>query len=200
MIKSKLDGKTEKVIDKVSSRVQSEVERLIDMIDDVLILGRLDAQKTPFRPDNHDLVALCQQVLQDESIAKSDDRKAKFIINGEERLVWIDKTLMFNAISNLVSNAFKYSKNKPEPILEIDFQEKLITISVTDFGIGISESELPKLFQTFHRAQNVLDIEGTGLGLAIAKSFIELNGGEIKVESTLNKKSKFVIILKTENY
>ncbi len=199
MVKTKLEGKAKRVVDKVSNRIQSEVKRLINMIDDVLILGTLDAKKTPYRPDNHDLVALCQKVLQDESFAKADNREAEFIIKGEERLVWIDKTLMFNAISNLVSNAFKYSKDKREPIVEIDFQEKEVFVSVTDFGIGISEAEIPKLFQTFHRAQNVLDIEGTGLGLAIAKSFIELNGGKIKVESTLNEMSKFVIILNTEN-
>ena len=197
MVREKLEGKTARVIDKVSNRIQSEIKRLIDMIDDVLILGRLDAQKTPFRPTKQDLIELCQQVLEDEAIAKTDNRKANFIVNGTPRDVWIDRSLMFNAISNLVSNAFKYSKNAQEPIVEIDFQSKAVIISITDFGIGIATTEIPKLFQTFHRAKNVLDIEGTGLGLAIAKSFIEINGGEITVESILNEKSKFVIKLNT---
>ena len=62
-----------------------------------------------------------------------------------------------------------------------------------DKGIGIPKNELDKLFQPFHRADNVADIPGTGLGLVIAKEYTELNGGNIQVESKVNEGTKFVV-------
>ena len=95
-------------------------------------------------------------------------------------------------IENLVSNAFKYSKEK-NPKLKLTFRQKTISISVEDNGIGIPENEINSLFQPFHRGDNVADISGTGLGLAIAKEYTELNGGNIQVESKENEGTKFTV-------
>ena len=99
-----------------------------------------------------------------------------------------------HVIDNLVSNAFKYSK-KDDPKCEISYLPKKVKISVSDTGIGIPYSELDGLFEPFHRADNVGDISGTGLGLSIAKEYIELNGGEITVQSRENEGSTFTVTL-----
>jgi signal transduction histidine kinase len=195
MIKSEISESATPKAERVIRRIQGEVKRLTSMIDDVLILGRLDASKTPFRPKLNDLVQLCEQIISEEFDAESDARKVELKLNGKLKLVWCDKNLMFHAIINLVSNAFKYSKGKPNPIISLNFKNSAVTIAITDFGIGIDEDEIQNLFQSFFRSKYVLDIQGTGLGLVIAKEFIEINGGMIHVESQKEKGSKFVINL-----
>lgn len=195
MIKPEISAKAIKQAERIINRTQSEIRRLTAMIDDVLILGRLDATKTPFRPAFINLVNLCKTILSEEFDAEKDNRKGQFILVGKPQKVWCDKNLMFHAITNLVSNAFKYSKGTPNPTLKLQFFETSVTIAIIDFGIGIEANELQNLFQSFYRSHNVLDIEGTGLGLVIAKEFVELNGGKISVESTINIGSKFVIEL-----
>ena len=110
-------------------------------------------------------------------------------------MIWCDKNLIFHAITNLISNAFKYSKGKPNPIIELNFGRFAVSIAVIDFGIGIDKEEIQNLFQSFFRSKHVLDIQGTGLGLVIAKEFIEINDGTIHVKSQKDKGSKFVITL-----
>jgi PAS domain S-box-containing protein len=195
MLKPNFSEKVSPKAERIISRVQGEIKRLTNMIDDVLILGRLDASKTPFRPEQNDLVQLCKQVIQEEFDAESDNRKADLKIKGEIKLVWFDENLLFQAITNLLSNAFKYSKKAPNPIIELSFEETAVTIAVIDFGIGINKEELQNLFQSFFRSKDVLDIQGTGLGLVIAKEFVAINSGTIHVESEKNKGSRFVINL-----
>jgi PAS domain S-box-containing protein len=195
MLKSEISDSATPKAERIISRIQGEIKRLTNMIDDVLILGRLDASKTPFRPKLNDLVQLCKQVIQEEFDAENDNRKANLEIEGHVKLVWIDENLLFQAIINLVSNAFKYSKGKSNPIVKLSFKKSAVTIAIIDFGIGIDSEELQNLFQSFFRSKHVLDIQGTGLGLVIAKEFVVMNGGTIHVESQKNKGSEFVINL-----
>lgn len=199
MLKTQLSDKATRQAERIITRTKNEINRLTVMIDDVLILGKLDATKTPYRPQNVDLTKLCKTVLDDEFDNEPDNRKCELIIKGKPQLVWCDKNLMFHAITNLVSNAFKYSKGTPNPILELDFSNTTVDIAVIDFGIGISKKDQQNLFQSFFRSQEVLDIEGTGLGLVIAKEFVELNHGTLSIQSELNKGSKFVIQLQINN-
>ena len=85
---------------------------------------------------------------------------------------------------------------KKNPELVIDFRAKELVISVKDYGIGIPKEEVSKLFQPFFRANNVTEIKGTGLGLSIAKEYVEINKGEIAVQSTLGEGSCFEITFK----
>ena len=199
MLKTQLSGKAIGQAERVITRIKNEISRLTLMINDVLVLGKLDAAKTPYRPKKVDLTKLCKTILDDEFDNEPDNRKCQLIINGKPELIWCDKNLMFHAITNLVSNAFKYSKETPNPVLQLTYHEITVEIAIIDFGIGINEKDKQNLFQSFFRSQNVLDIEGTGLGLVIAKEFIELNNGTISVESKLGKGSKFVIQLQKNN-
>jgi signal transduction histidine kinase len=104
---------------------------------------------------------------------------------------------MEHALSNLISNAFKYSEGKCPPSIEIDFNEKTVQIVIKDKGIGIPEEELEHLFEPFYRASNVSGVDGSGLGTAIAKDYIELNDGTIIVKSTENVGSEFVVTFNT---
>lgn len=112
--------------------------------------------------------------------------------------VQIDKKLMRQAISNLVSNAIKYSGDKQPVTVSIARANGNITIRVRDHGIGIPEADLKHLFQAFHRASNVGAIAGTGLGLVIAKEAVELHGGTISVESQVGAGTTFILNIPVE--
>jgi PAS domain S-box-containing protein len=175
-------------------KVIKETKRLTGLMNDILILGRAEAGKTPFEPRPTDLIELCNQVIELHEIQEKE-RRINFEIVGNFFKIDIDPELMTHVISNLVSNAIKYSKGKMDPILRIHYLDKRVRIQVIDFGIGIPEDECEKLFQSFFRARNVSNIQGTGLGLVIVKQLIDLHKGQIKVESKVNSGTTFTIEL-----
>jgi signal transduction histidine kinase len=102
---------------------------------------------------------------------------------------------MHHAISNLLTNAIKYSPAGCPIRLAVIYDPDQLIIQVEDHGIGIPEADLNQLFGLFHRASNVGAIPGTGLGLAIVKQAVEAHRGTIHVESTLGQGSTFTVRL-----
>jgi signal transduction histidine kinase len=100
---------------------------------------------------------------------------------------------MRQIISNLVSNAIKYSPERELIQISLEFVGKVLVLVVRDEGIGIPEVDQAHLFEPFHRAANVGAISGTGLGLVIAKESVELHGGTIGVESQSGSGTTFTI-------
>ncbi len=108
----------------------------------------------------------------------------------------MDPKLLTHSLSNLISNAFKYSVGEKKPELRINFKPTDVVVSIKDYGMGIPENELSSLFQPFFRANNVTEIKGTGLGLSIAKEYVEINKGQISASSVLGEGSCFEITFK----
>jgi signal transduction histidine kinase len=98
------------------------------------------------------------------------------------------------SIFNLLNNAFKYSEESGDIILNLTAKSSEVTIEIIDFGIGIPEEDQHKLFNAFFRAKNTNGIPGTGLGLYIVKTFTEKNSGKIQLESLLGKGTKVRLI------
>ncbi len=95
----------------------------------------------------------------------------------------------------MLSNAIKYSPQESTVRFDLECMESVAVLSIQDEGIGIPTEDLPKLFESFHRASNVGTIPGTGLGLAIVKKCMDLHGGQITVESVLDVGTTFVVTL-----
>ena len=187
----KADSQQEKLI-KSSDRIGKEISRMTQLMDDVLILGKIGSGHLQAEPKELDLVELITDIKAHSSSIQPDGRKLDMEILGDSVKVRLDEKLIQHVIENLVSNAFKYSTCK-NPKLILTYKQKTVSILVEDDGLGIPENEIENLFQPFHRADNVADIPGTGLGLAIAKEYTELNGGNIQVESKENTGTKFIV-------
>ena len=177
-----------------TARIDSEISRMTNLMNEVLIFGKVSSGQMELKRDMTDITELCTKLVNRYNEIQPDNRKMDVRSIGNSRQVSIDKGMMRHAIDNLISNAFKYSA-ETAPLFEISFLPKEIKISISDDGIGIPESEMENLFEPFHRAENVGDIAGTGLGLSIVKEYVELNGGTISVISRENEGTKFTIAL-----
>tara|TARA_Y100000766_G_scaffold169211_1_gene145287 strand:+ start:10302 stop:12989 length:2688 start_codon:yes stop_codon:yes gene_type:complete len=194
MLASKIDSDLKGKFDKISKRIQKEVARLGDLMNDILLLGKLNANVLLAEIQLGNILQDTTEVVNRLNSIQPDKRKATISIDGLQKNIAYDKKLLSHALSNLIDNAFKYSRNKPSPEIKISFKENL-EIEVIDFGRGIPNNEINKLFQPFFRSNSAQDIEGTGLGLVICKRYIELQKGTLSVHSILNKKTTFTISL-----
>jgi signal transduction histidine kinase len=120
-----------------------------------------------------------------------------FIIKSQYTDVVMDKTLLRYILSNLLTNAVKYSPGGGTVQLEIHCGTDQTVIRVADEGIGIPEKDQKRLFEAFHRAQNVGAIKGSGLGLTITKRAVMLHGGSIHFESQVGVGTTFTVTLPT---
>ena len=183
---------------KVTSRITSAIANMTALMDDVLTLGKLTSGKVSYSPEDIDLVDFCTQMAEDFNTVQLDGRSIGFATAGEAYVVALDAKLLHHSLSNLISNAFKYSIGKENPELRIDFKPTELVLSVRDYGLGIPEEEHLHLFEPFFRADNVTNIQGTGLGLSIAKEYVEVNKGNIAAKSVLGEGSCFEIKFKKD--
>ena len=168
------------------------------LMDDVLTLGKLTSEKVRYTPEELDLVGFCKKMCEEFNSVQMDGRSLNVVTEGEAYKLQLDGKLLGHTLSNLISNAFKYSIGKASPELSIHFKSKELVLSVKDFGMGIPKEEQLHLFEPFFRADNVTEIQGTGLGLSIAKEYVEVNKGTISAKSILGEGSCFEIIFKKD--
>jgi PAS domain S-box-containing protein len=176
------------------SRMLGEVDRLTNIMNDMLVIGRLESGKTKVQKRMTDLVHLSSEIINKNFSNESDGRQVKLKIEGSPYLVPVDTNIIEHILNNLISNALKYSPNAKAPLLIINFKhEKQLRFTVKDFGLGIPEDEINSVFNAFYRSENTRQIKGTGMGLAIVKQFADIHKIRIKVFSAVNVGSEFVL-------
>ena len=173
----------------------SEVDRLNHMVDQLLLLARFENQKQNVKQETIYLNALILDNLTRFS-EKSESKKLKIKTEFTEDYYLIsDNYLVSIIISNLISNAIKYSNPNGEIAIELGKTNDEVTFSITDYGVGIAKNDLDKIFNSFYRSDvsNHPEIKGTGLGLSIVKRLCDLLRIKISVESRINEKTKFIL-------
>ncbi|MEO0648931.1 MAG: ATP-binding protein, partial [Cyanobacteria bacterium J06650_10] len=174
------------------------------MIDDILVLGKLEAKRLCLEPESVDLVEFCQNLLtelqpqpqpQHQSQHQPQKRALRFVGRHKSLTAELDQTLLRSILINILSNAIRYSPADSDIQLSLSRRKQRVIFQVTDRGVGILPEDRPYLFEPFHRGKNVSNIPGTGLGLSIVKQFVELQRGEIQVESELGVGTVFRVIL-----
>jgi PAS domain S-box-containing protein len=184
------------VYGKYFKRIDSEIGRVTNLMNDILLLGKIEAGKVEISKRQTDLVQLAELAIQKICHGRLDARMVKLELAGVPRSISIDPLLIEHVLTNVLSNSLKYSPDTKDPILIISFNKlSEVILTCKDFGIGIPKKDQQGLFSSFYRATNVKNIQGTGLGLSIMKEFVIMHQGTISVKSDTNKGSEFIITL-----
>ncbi len=183
------------IIDKINHRLVTNVNHMVHLIDDVLMMNKLDSGKMQYNPSMVDIKSVIDNLVTEYNQIQKDQRIVTYRIMGKPVEIKTDEKLIENSISNLLSNAFKYSEGRFEPELTLIYEDDEVIIKVVDYGDGIEEGAENKIFDPFYRAKKVENLQGTGLGLNIVKQCIDLIGGTIEVHNTDNAGACFTISL-----
>lgn len=164
-------------------RIQLAGKRMTQLLDDVLILGKVDAGKLQCSPTSLDLMHFCQELVSEQLISDNYQHLIDFVHPDYCLDACMDEKLLQRIFGNLLSNALKYSPVGSTVRFELSYQAGYAIFQVQDQGIGIPIADQAQLFESFHRATNVGTIPGTGLGMTIVKKCIDLMAGSINVIS-----------------
>lgn len=184
---------------------QEETNRMIRMINDLLQLSRMDANKITLNTELVNLNELFNYVLDRfDMLLKDSDKQHKIKREFTKRAIWvdIDTDRMIQVLDNILNNAMKYSPAGGNITCRLLETHKNVVLSISDEGLGIPKQQLGKVFDRFYRVDKARSREmgGSGLGLAISKEAIKAHGGNIWVESEEGKGSTFFISLPYEPY
>ncbi|HAX74275.1 MAG TPA: hybrid sensor histidine kinase/response regulator [Cyanobacteria bacterium UBA11372] len=206
---SKFDEKIQlKCLDLMRYASQS----MSQLIEDMLVIGRAESEQLKFNPAPLNLKEFCCHLVEQMQLSAEGKQRINFINSSKKTVAVLDQRLLHHIVSNLLSNALKYSPNGGEVRLEVEYLEKcdqdaeknhqlpitnypIVIFRIRDFGIGIPKEDQEQLFEAFYRCSNVGEIKGTGLGLTIVKKAVELHGGAIAFESAVGAGTTFTVIL-----
>lgn len=182
----------------IMGSIDTAVRRMTSLLDDVLVIGRVEDGKLEFTPTRFRLRAYCESLL--DEVQQSETRQGRGGRNVELRMagdpeVHLDGRLLHHILANLLSNAIKYSPFGAGIEIEVGVRPEAVEFRVCDCGIGIPDEDLRHLFEAFRRGRNVGNIGGTGLGLVVVKNYVDMHGGRVEVSSTVGKGSCFTVIL-----
>ncbi|MBD2566673.1 PAS domain S-box protein [Anabaena lutea] len=181
-------------------RIQAAVNRMTEMLNDILVIGKGEAGKLEYRPLLFDLVKYCRQLVEEVRLNLKSQHLVNFSSQYQSISCYMDEKLLGHILSNLLSNALKYSPDGSLVNFNLSCQEGQAVFEIQDQGIGIPEEDMPRLFESFHRARNVGNILGTGLGLAIVKKCVDIHQGTINVNTLLGVGSNFIVTLPLKKY
>ena len=184
--------------------IEQSSKLLLSIINNVLDMARVESGKMEL-DENYEVIGNISQLVCSAFAAEASRKNIELniIVNVEHKHIIVDSTKMQEILSNLISNAIKYTSAGGKVTIdtkELPYDKEgyvLIQTKVTDTGIGMSEEFLPSLFELFTRERNTTlsKIPGTGLGMAIVKNFVDLMDGSIEVESELGEGSTFTITI-----
>jgi PAS domain S-box-containing protein len=176
-------------------QIQEQGMRLVSFLDEILWISKAQSVGLDFQPAPINLDAFCRRLCDEMQQMVGIAHQIVFRSGGEPVEVLGDEKLLRQAITNLLTNAIKYSPHGGEVLLALATDMRQAVIQVADQGIGIPEDDQKHLFETFYRAKNVGAIPGTGLGLTIVKQAVEAHQGIITVMSESGAGTTFTIQL-----
>jgi signal transduction histidine kinase len=167
--------------------IKKNTRRMAELMEEVLLLSRVEAGKLTLDPQAMDLSSFCRRLV-DEVLSATNRRcPIELTVDSAVSEVFLDERLLRHIFTNLLTNAVKYSPEGVAVHFSMSRQATKVHFEVSDRGIGIPEDDQKWLFNAFQRGRNVGTIAGTGLGLVIVKRCVELHRGSIRVQSALGQ-------------
>jgi signal transduction histidine kinase len=176
-------------------RIQTATRNMTALLEDVLLVGKAEAGKLEFAPAPLNLEKFCRDMIEELQLGLGAKHSLVLTIEGDGTAAYLDEKLLRHILSNLLSNAIKYSLPGSEVSLGLTCQAGQASLVIRDQGIGIPPADRARLFEAFHRADNVKNIPGTGLGLAIVKNSVDVHGGTLEVYSQLGVGTTITVTL-----
>lgn len=186
-------------------RIQTAAHHMNELLDSVLLLGQADTGRLQFCPAPIKLVGFCHTLIEEMelnwpahcplNLHLEDHRVTPAVPLDPDDAPWLDERLLRHILTNLLSNAAKYSPAGGSVDWRVERYGDRVVFQVRDQGIGIPADDLRHLFSSFFRASNVGTLPGTGLGLAIVMRSVELHGGTVAVNSQVNQGTLFTVSL-----
>ncbi|MDR2142913.1 MAG: PTS transporter subunit EIIC, partial [Treponema sp.] len=203
---AKISGDCERK-DYCLKKIEDASSHLLGVINDILDMSKIEANKLELSPVEFNFEKMIQRAV-NVSNFRMDEKKQRFTINIDERIPAVlfgDDQRLSQVITNLLSNAAKFTPENGSVTLNARLVKEedtacTVQVEVVDSGIGISEEQLPRLFNSFEQADSGTSRKfgGTGLGLAISKSIVEMMNGRIWIESVPEKGSTFAFTVQLE--
>lgn len=190
---TRMDSREESL--EMISEIIRQTEKMEFLIQSLSKMSRLETDLVEVRPKFRELAGLLEEAaagVRQRAMKKQIDIRNTYTGNGEAcyDLKWTKE-----ALENILDNAVKYSPRKSEIILSVTEYEMYAAVSVKDFGRGIREEDMPKIFGRFYRAEEVQQEEGVGIGLYLAREILKKENGYIKVKSAPGEGSEFILYL-----
>jgi PAS domain S-box-containing protein len=181
--------------------IQTYVKHTTQLLDDILLINKAEAGKLAFEPTPFGLVDFCRTLLEELQLSAPNHTLVfsppylHSLLPEDDFIVCMDTKLLRQILSNLFSNAVKYSSDGSKVEFNLSVQNEIAVFLIQDQGIGISPEDQQHLFESFYRASNVGNTPGTGLGLTIVKKCLDLQGGRITVASEVGVGTTFRVEL-----
>jgi signal transduction histidine kinase len=174
------------------NRVDASVRQLVQMLDELLMVAQIEIGVLEFKPQMLNVGHLLTSIVDEFQAIYSETYHILFENHFPDES-YVDPRLFRQIVSNLISNAIKYSPHGSEVRVKLDKHEEQFRLMVQDQGIGIQGADQVRLFNVFQRASNADNIAGTGLGLAIVKQAVDFHGGSIDLESEVGTGTIFTV-------
>jgi PAS domain S-box-containing protein len=175
------------------SNVKGAVRRMTEMLDQVLLIGKVDAGRMEYNPEALKIREFCSALLDELRSTATPAHRLTLDFRSKARHALMDPQLLRRILANLLANAIKYSPEGGEVSLTVTSTKDEIGFAISDEGIGIPQADHARLFEAFHRGRNIGNISGTGLGLSIVKRCVDLHHGTITFRSEAGKGSRFEV-------
>lgn len=173
-------------------RIEAEVNRLAQLVAELTELSRIETGKGELKLEQVDINLLIEEVIvQLKPQAERQNLSFNKKLTSDLPVIQADKERIRNVIVNLIHNAIKFSRTGGNITTATEIFEDSVLVEISDTGIGITEQDLPRIFERFYKTDKYRAGQGSGMGLAIAKHIVEAHGGEIKVRSEEGKGSTF---------
>lgn len=177
-------------------RIRASAKRMNQLLSDLLTLARAESGKIDFLPKTINLVALCEQTIEEVRFSFENTPYIHFVTDAAvSSSAYVDPQLLRTILTNLLSNAVKYSGKDPQVSLILIYRAHAIVLQVKDQGIGISEADQQNLGEAFYRGSNVGMTAGTGLGISVVQACLQMHKGTFTCTSQLGEGTVFEVIL-----